>query len=142
MSVEARSRRWHARIATRLQAGDPVALMELYDATSATVYAYALQAATSADDAWQATLNAYRTAWLDPQVLSDVRVPVEVRLASFLGCTSPVGSPGSGHEDPVAKAAVGPDELGCVPESARHLAAGLSSYALAGDIAGEVEISR
>ena len=118
-SVEARSRHWHATIVTRLQAGDPVALTELYDATSAIIYAYALRAATSHDDACQATLNAYRTAWQAPQLLADVRVPVEVRLASFIRCTSPVSSPGSGHEDPVAKASVGPDEFGCVPENTR-----------------------
>ena len=92
-SSESRSRHWHATIVTRLQAGDPVALTELYDATSATIFAYALRTATCRDDAWEATLNAYRTAWQAPQLLADVRVPVELRLASFIRCTSPVSSP-------------------------------------------------
>ncbi|HEY0167043.1 MAG TPA: hypothetical protein VGB75_08380 [Jatrophihabitans sp.] len=86
MPVTAR-RRWHADIATRLQAGDLAALMELYDATSATVYAYALRALSSCDDACQATRNAYLTVWQAPQILSDVRVPVEVRLASLIRAT-------------------------------------------------------
>ena len=148
MSVVARSRSWHTEIATRLQAGDPAALSELYDATSAIVYAYALQAATSCDDAFQATRNAYLTVWQAPHILGDVRVPVEVRLASLTrstqqGCvTSAVSSPGSGHEDPVAKAAVGPDEFGCVPKNARHPVPALSSDLLTGDVAGKVKISR
>ena len=84
MSLQARSQGWHTEIATRLQTGDPAALAELYDATSAIVYAYALQAATSSDDAFQATRRAYLTVWQAPQILSDVRVPVEVRLASLI----------------------------------------------------------
>lgn len=61
--------------------------MELYDATSATVYAYALRALTSCDDACQATRTAYLTVWQAPQILGDVRVPVEVRLASLIRST-------------------------------------------------------
>lgn len=87
MSIRARSRRWHVAMATGLQAGDPVALMELYDATSATVYAYALQIAITHDDACQATLKAYLTAWRTPQLFSDARVPAEVRLASLIRST-------------------------------------------------------
>lgn len=84
MSATIRSRRWHAEIASRLQGGDSVALMELYDATSAIVYAYALRAATSGDDAYRATRDAYLTVWQAPQLLEDLRVPVEVRLASLI----------------------------------------------------------
>ena len=84
VSTTTQSRRWQAEIATRLQGGDPGALMELYDATSAIVYAYALQAVGSGDEACQATQSAYLTVWQTPQILSDVRVPVEVRLASLI----------------------------------------------------------
>ncbi len=122
MSVTARPRSWHAGIADRLQAGDPAALMELYDATSAAVYACALQTTISCDDACQATQEAYLTVWQTPQILRDARVPIEVRLASLVrsGKRTSVSRPGSGDEHPVAKAAVGPDELGCVPQHARH----------------------
>ncbi|MEO7259892.1 MAG: hypothetical protein ABI047_01260 [Jatrophihabitantaceae bacterium] len=137
MSVTARPRGWHAGIASRLQAGDPAALMELYDATSAIVYAYALQTATFGEDACQATHDVYLTVWQAPQLLHDVRVPVEVRLASLVRSTT-----GSDHLDPVAKAAVGPDEFGCVPEHDRHPVTALSSQLVAGDLAGEVKISR
>lgn len=84
MTLEARPRGWHTEIATRLKAGDPAALAELYDATSAIVYAYALQAAASRDDAFQATRSAYLTVWEAPQLLSDERVPVELSLASLI----------------------------------------------------------
>lgn len=83
MSLPVRPQGWHAEIATRLQTGDPAALAELYDATSAMVYAYALQAALSCDDAFQATRSAYLSVWQTPEILGDVRVPVEVRLASL-----------------------------------------------------------
>ncbi len=91
MTIKTRSRHWHAEIAARLNDGDPAALMELYDATSAIVYAYALQAVCSGDDAFQATRNAYLTVWQAPQLLNDVRVPAEVRLASLIR-SAPVGS--------------------------------------------------
>lgn len=84
MPITTRSRSWHAEISTRLKAGDPAALAELYDATSATVYAYALQAAASRDDAFQATRSAYLTVWQAPQLLNDERVPAEIRLASLI----------------------------------------------------------
>lgn len=83
MSLQARSPGWHLEIAKRLQTGDPAALAELYDATSAIVYAYALQAA-SCGDPLEATRSAYLTVWQAPQILNDARVPVEVRLASLI----------------------------------------------------------
>jgi hypothetical protein len=76
--------------------------MELYDATSATVYAYALQAATSCDDACQATRDAYLTVWQAPQILGDVRVPVEVRLASLIRSTPAAGG-SEGMSPPAAE---------------------------------------
>jgi hypothetical protein len=101
MAITAR-RRWHTDIVIRLQAGDPAALMELYDVTSAIVYAYALRALSSCDDACQATWNAYLTVWQTPQVLSDVRVPVEVRLASLIR-PAPVMHGGPRHAARVAE---------------------------------------
>jgi hypothetical protein len=127
MPVEAGSQHWQATITRRLQAGDSAALMELYDATSAIVYAYALQAATSSDAAYQATRDAYLTVWRAPRILGDVRVPVEVRLASLIRSES-------GHKDPIAKTSIRPDEFSRVLEDARHPVTALAGYGVAGEV--------
>ncbi|MGI8664423.1 MAG: hypothetical protein ACR2N4_00060 [Jatrophihabitans sp.] len=74
---------WQLSIVARLQRGEAIALMELYDRTAPKVFGHALKLAQDPTEALSATRHAFVEVWKAPILLSDPRVPPTIALATI-----------------------------------------------------------